>query len=158
MSYLLTPPTTPDDERSTPRFPCDFELIVFDICGPDNCYGGIELRGKMTKENIRIKVDDLISHFKLNIAYMRTVAQYLVVYSVQELYRQDLYSILGVSNNDPTFCLEYAQSHELYIKYKGLDILAHNVPKLAPFRDWLESMMDVDLHCHEEINYDTIGW
>ena len=44
------------------------------------------------------------------------------------------------------------------VAYEGLDILVHNVPKLALFRDWLESVMDVDLHCYEEIDYDGLGW
>jgi len=151
-----TPPTTPDDERPAPQFPCDLELITFEACGPHSRYKDIEFRGRKTKDGIRVKVSDLIIRFKLNVAYMRTVAQYLVAYSLQDLYKQDFYSLSG--GNDPTLFSEYAQSHELYIKYKGLDILAHNVPKLAPFRDWLESVMDVDLHCYEEIDYDMLGW
>ena len=155
---LLTPPTTPDDECPAPQFPCELELITFDVYGPHDRYRDIEFRGRKTKDGIRVKVSDLITRFKLNIAYMRTVAQYLVAYSLQDLYKQDFYSLSGASSNDPTLFSEYAKSHELYIKYKGLNILAHNVPKLAPFRNWLESVMDVDLHCYEEIDYDTLGW
>jgi hypothetical protein len=120
-------------------------------------YKDIEVRGRKTKEGIKIKVNDLISCFKLNVVYMSAVNRYLVTYSLQDLCKQDFYSLTG-TDNGPTLFSEYAQSQELYIKYKGLDILAHNVPELAPFRDWLESVMDVDLHCHEEIDYDTLGW
>jgi len=160
MSFLnlLTPPTTPDDECPAPQFPCDLELITFDMCGVNNSYGAIEFRGKKTKEGLRVKVSDLITCFKLSVAYMRTVAQYLVAYSLQDLYKQDFYSISGANSSDSTLFSEYAQSHELYIKYKGIDILAHNVPKLTPFRDWLESVMDVDLNCYEDIDYDSLGW
>lgn len=154
---LLTPPTTPD-EYPAPQFPCDLELIIFDACGPHTRYKDIEFRGRKTKDGIRVKVRDLITCFKLNVVYIKTVAQYLVAYSLQDLYKQDFYSLSGAGGNDPTLFSEYAQSHELYIKYKGLDILALNVPKLAPFRDWLESVMDVDLHCYEEIDYDRLGW
>lgn len=153
---LLTPPTTPD-EYPAPQFPCNLELITFDVCGSNNRYEAIEFRGRKTKDGVRIKVNDLISFFKLNVEYMMTVVQYIVEYSLQDLYKQDFYSLLGVSS-DATLFSEYAQSHELYIKYKGLDILAHNVPKLVPFRDWLESVMDEDLHCYEEIDYDSLGW
>ena len=151
---LLTPPTTPDDECPAPQLPCDLELITF---GDNNSYGAGEFRGKKTREGLRVKVIDLITCFKLDAAYMRTVAQYLVLYSLQDIYRQDFYSISG-ANSDSTLFSEYAQSHELYIKYKGIDILAHNVPKLTPFRDWLESVMDVDLNCYEDIDYDSLGW
>lgn len=154
---LLTPPTTPDDECPAPQFPCDLELITFDAC-PHDRYRDIEFRGKKTKEGIRVKVSDLISCFKLKTDYMRTVTQYLVTYSLQDLYKQDFYSLSGASSNDPILFSEYAQSHELYIKYKGLVILAHNVSKLTPFRDWLESVLDVDLQCYEEIDYDSLGW
>lgn len=156
MSSLHLPPTTPDDECPAPRFPSDLELITFDVC--PNRYGVIEFRGRKTREGIRIKVNDLITRFKLNVVYMRTVAQHLVTYSLQDLYKQDFYSLSGASSNDPTLFSEYAQSYELYIKYKGIDILAHNIPKLAPFRDWLESVMDIDLHCYEDIDYDSLGW
>jgi len=157
---LLTPPTTPDDECPAPQFPSDLELIIFDVCGPNDCYKDIEFRGRKTKEGIRVKVNNLIAHFKLNVVYMKTVAQYLVTYSLQDLYKQDFYSLSGVGSNVPNLFSDYTQSYELYIKYKGLDILAHNVPKLAPFRDWLKSVIDVDvdLYCHEKINYDSLGW
>jgi hypothetical protein len=118
----------------------------------------IEFRGKKTRDGLVVKVSDLLTCFKLNVAYMRTVAQYLVVYSLQDLYKQDFYSLSGANKNDSTLFSEYAQSHELYIKYKAIDILAHNVPKMAAFRDWLESVMDIDLHCYEDINYDSLGW
>lgn len=152
---LLTPPTTPDDECAIPQFPSDLELITF----IDSVYGPhIDFRGKRTKEGIRIKVNDIISHFKLDVDYLRTVSQYIVAYSLQDLYKQDFYSISGASSSDSTLFSEYAQSYELYIKYKGIDVLAHNVPKLAPFRDWLESVMDEYLHCYEKIDYDSLGW
>lgn len=150
---LLTPPTTPD-ECSAPQFPYDIELITFD--GPQDRYGAIELRGKKTREGIRVKVSDVIAFFKLNIAYMETVGPFLVMYSLQDLYTQDFYSISGASNAH-TFS-KYAKSYELYIKYKGIEILAYNVPELTPFRDWLESVMVDDLQCYEEIDYDSLGW
>ena len=151
---LLTPPTTPNDECPAPHFPSTLELITFDICPND--YRVIEFRGKKTREGIRIKVSNLISCFKFNKDYMRTVNNYLVVYSLQDLYTQDFYSLSGAS--DPTLFSEYAQSHELYIKYKGIEILAHNLYKLAPFRDWLQSVIDVDLNCNEVIDYENLGW
>jgi hypothetical protein len=148
---VLTPPTTPDECEA----PCDLELVTF-----GGVYQDIECRGRKTKEGIRVKVNDLIDTFKLNVSYMKTVARYLSVYSLRDLYRQDFYSITGVDTNsgDPTLFSEYAQSHELYITYKGIDILARNVPKMAPFREWLDSVMEVDLHCYEEIDYDRLGW
>ena len=148
---LLTPPTTPDDECPAPQFPCNLELIIFVT---DDRYKDIEFRGKKTKDGIRIKVKDIISYFKLTFADIKTVTQHLVAYSLQDIYKQDFYSLTGESNNFS----EYTQLYELYIKYEGLDILVHNVPKLALFRDWLESVMDVDLHCYEEIDYDGLGW
>ena len=145
---VLTPPTTPD-ECEAPQFPCDLELVTFGV------YQDIEFRGRKTKEGIRVKVSDLIARFKLNVVYMRTVARHLHAYSLRDLYRQDFYSLTGAGTNsgDPTLFSEYDQSHELYITYKGIDILAHNVPKLAPFREWLDSVMEVDLHCYEEIDW-----
>lgn len=154
MSYMnlaLTPPTTPDDESPGSQFPCDLQLVTFDV------YENIEFRGSKSKEGIRVKVSDLVSHFELNVAYMGTVAQYLVPYSLQELYKQDFYIITGGKNTESLFS-EYGQTHELYIKYKGIDILAYNIPRLTPFRDWLESVVDLDLFCYEKINYDHLGW
>jgi len=149
---LLTPPNTPE-ECAAPLFPIDLELVTF------GSYQDIEFRGRKTKEDIKVKVTDLIAKFKLNTAYIRTVNQYLVVHSLRDIYRYDFNHIVGQELYGPDFDLfsDYAQTHELYIRYKGLDILAHNVPKLAPFRDWLESMMDVDLHCYEDIDYDLLG-
>ncbi len=154
LDLLLTPPPPPPPSPVAPQFPDDLELI--DV---SHDRYNIMFRGKKTKEDIKIKVNDLISCFKLNVVYMSTVNQYLVTYSLQDLCKQDFYSLTG-TDNSPTLFSEYAQSQELelYIKYKGLDILAHNVPELAPFRDWLESEMDVDLYCHEKIDYDTLGW
>lgn len=152
---LLTPPTTPDYECGKPNFGQSppLELLSFDQ------YQHIVFRGEKTEEGIRVKVNDLISHFKLNVAYMRTVTPYLVVYSLRDLYRRDFSSIVGSSeHDDSTLFSEYAQSNELYITYKGIEILAFNVPKLMPFREWLESVLDSNLHCYEEIDYDQLGW
>ena len=134
----------------------DLELITFD--GPNNRYWAIEFRGKKTREGLRVKLTDLISQFNLNIAYMKTVAPYLVAYSLQDLYKQDFYTISGEKNNDSSLFSEYTQQQQLFIKYKGVDILAHNVPNLAPFRNWLENVMDVNLNCYEKIDYDSLGW
>jgi hypothetical protein len=144
---LLTPPTTPEDECASPQFP---SLVVFDS------YESISFRGGKNKESILVKVNDLLTYFKLNVDYMRTVSQYIVAYSLQDLYAQDFYNITGAGGNRDVFS-EYTKSYELYIKYKGIDILAHNISKLTPFRDWLNSMMD-DLECYEEIDYDSLGW
>lgn len=152
MSFLLTPPTTPD-ESEAPQFPCDLKLVTFGV------YQDIVFRGKKTREGIKVKVNDLIAKFQLNKDYMKTVTSYLHVYSLQDIYMQDFYNLTGAGvHDDRNLFSEYAQSHELYISYKGIDILGHNVPNLAPFRDWLDSVMEEDLYCYEEIDYDGLGW
>lgn len=155
---LLTPPSSPEElapAAPPPPPPVgpqpDLELIDVSHAG----YRDIEFRGRKTKEDIKIKVKDIVSCFNLNVD-VSAVDQYLVRYSLHDLCKQDLYSLTG-TDDSPTVFSEYAQPQELYIKYEGLDILAHNVPKLAPFRDWLESVI-VDLHCHEKIDYDALGW
>ncbi len=150
---ILTPPTTPP---TTPDG-CDGQSPLLDLITFGR-YSEIEFRGVKTEEGIKIKVVDLLTYFKLNIAYMRTVVPYLVSYSLSDLYRHDFYNITGVcdSHRDPTLFSDYADSHELYIMYKGLVILAHNIPVLSPFRDWLDSVLEIDLKCYEKINYDDI--
>jgi len=145
MSYSLTPPTTPDDECQAPQFPCALELVTF-----DDVYQDIEFRGRKTKDGIKVKVADLRDRFKLSVAYMRTVGMHMSAYSLRDLYIQDYNSITGGRNScDPSLFSEYAKTHELFISYKGIDILAHNVPRLVSFRDWLDSKI-VDLHCYEK--------
>ena len=61
---LLTPPNTPE-ECAAPLFPIDLELVTF------GSYQDIEFRGRKTKEDIKVKVTDLIAKFKLNTAYIR---------------------------------------------------------------------------------------
>lgn len=147
---LLTPPTTPDDEWSDPKI--GLELLSF------NEYQSIEFRGRATSDCILVKVKDLIEYFNLDSQYMRTVNSHLVTCSLRDLYVQDFSSITGASNHSSLF-EEYSGSFELYIKYKGIDILAHNVPVLEPFRDWLDTILGIDmLQCFEEINYDALGW
>jgi len=147
---ILTPPTTPDDVPIL-QFPCDITLITF------NAYPEIEFRGTKTREGVRLKVNDLIFHFKLKSTYMRTVAKHLVVYSLRDIYKQDFYSIAGC--NDSTLFSEYSNENELFITYKGLDILACNLPnELGSFRDWLDRELDLYLNCYEEIDYDALGW
>jgi hypothetical protein len=147
---LLTPPTTPDDICEEPLFTENLKLLVL------NKYTNIEFRGALTHNELKIKVEDIISHFNLDKNYLRTVNKYLVTYSLSDLYNQDFSSISSIS--DPTLFHEYKKSYELYIKYKGLNILAFNVPELVPLRDWLETILDEDLNCYEKIDYDYLRW
>jgi hypothetical protein len=151
ITNILTPPTTPDYLRGEQVFHKDnLGLVVFDK------YNDIEFRGEQTHEGIRVKMNDLISYFDLNIDYMKTISRHLIAYSLKDLYMEDFNNITSI-DNDPTLFSEYAQSYELYITYKGIDILAYNVPNLGTFRDWLKDNV-LDLQCHEEIDYDGMGW
>lgn len=149
---LLTPPTTPDYLCDEPLFTKKENLKLLVL----NKYTNIEFRGELTYDGLKIKVKDIISHFNLDKNYLRTVNKYLVIYSLSDLYNQDFSSISSIC--DPTLFHEYKKSYELYIQYKGLNILAFNVPELIPLRDWLETILDIDLNCYENINYDNLHW
>lgn len=149
---LLTPPTTPDYLCDEPLFTKKENLKLLVL----NKYTNIEFRGALTYDGLKIKVKDIISHFNLNKNYLRTVSKYLVTYSLSDLYNQDFSSISSIC--DPTLFHEYKKSYELYIQYKGLNILAFNVPELIPLRDWLETILDIDLNCYENIDYDNLHW
>jgi hypothetical protein len=147
-----TPPTTPDGKEL--KFPECLDLIIFDQ------YQDIEIRGTKTIDGIKVKVSNLLTKFKLNISYMRTVTPYLVAYTLRELYTQDFCNITESELFDQQEIFsEYENSYELYIKYKGIEVLAHNVPDIMPFKDWLDTVIDtMDLHCHENIDYDKLNW
>jgi hypothetical protein len=159
-SNVLTPPTTPDECSTFPQFPSDtpgksviidLTLVTFDA------YPQIEFRGRKTEEGILVKAADLMSAFELSADYLRTIKRYLAIYSLKDLYSQDFNSITGVTDDGEQFS-EYAQSHELFIKYKGIEILSYNVPILNTFKQWLDSVMEFDLYCYEQVPYDELKW
>jgi hypothetical protein len=146
FNHPLTPPTTPE-------YNGDLNIIVFDK------FQNIEFRGEKTHEGLKIKTSDLVSQFNLNPIYLRTVAQHLIVIPLRSIYMNDFNNIFDFTvTSEQNLFSEFEDSNELFITFKGLNILAHNVESLVLIRDWLDTVLEDDLKCNESIDYNALGW
>jgi hypothetical protein len=146
FNHPLTPPVTPE-------YKDDLNIIVFDK------FQNVEFRGEKTHEGLKIKTFDLVSQFNLNPIYLKTVPKHLLVIPLRAIYMNDFNNIFDFTvTSEQDLFSEFEEANELFITFRGLNILAHNVESLVPLRDWLDTVLEDELKCSESIDYDALGW
>ncbi len=129
----------------------ELELVIFKE------FDNIELRGTKNENGLLIRLIDLVRYYNVPISYLKIVSAHLKSYSLQDIYTTD-YQNINQGNYEVNIFPHYSKKHQLFITFKGLDILACNLPRVKPFRDWLKNKLEMDLNCYEIIDYDNLGW